>query len=124
MKASPRFSRLAVNLSPPPPYADEQEAPVVKELRLFAFEPVADELQRPSRNEKHKRVKPQTVKEDACDEQGERNQNCRYPESVAHPVYRVLMATGILRDPFFVSAPAQHGDFMIHGPKRKVAVPR
>jgi hypothetical protein len=34
---------------------------------------------------------------------------------MAHSVHRVLMAAGILRNPLFVSAAAQHGDLMIHG---------
>jgi hypothetical protein len=92
----------------------------VKELRLFALERVADELERPSHKEKHKRIKPQPANEDASEEQGERKENCRYPQSMAYPVYWVLVAASILRDPLFVSAAAKHGDLMIHGSNIKV----
>ena len=104
-----------MNLGPPPTHADKQETPVVKELRLFVFEGVADELQCPSRQEKDKSIKPQPVNENAEKEQAERNQNGRYPQGMAYPVHRMLMAAGILRNPLFVSAVAQHGDLMIHG---------
>src|ERR1700674_3825143 len=117
---SRRFSRLAVNLGPPPAHADKQETPVVKELRLFALERVAYELERPSHKEKQKRIKPQPANEDASEEQGERKENCRYPQGMAYAVYWVLMAAGILRDPLFVGAAAKHGDLMIHGSNRKV----
>ncbi len=91
----------------------------MKKLGLFVFERVTDELERPSRQEKHKRIKPQPVNENAEKEQAERNQNGRYPPGMAYPVHRVLMAAGILRNPLFVSAVAQHGDLMIHGSYRK-----
>jgi hypothetical protein len=91
----------------------------VKELGLFALERVAYELERPSHKEKQKRIKPQPANEDASEEQGERKENCRYPQGMAYAVYRVLMAAGILRDPLFVGAAAQHGDLMIHGSNRK-----
>jgi hypothetical protein len=105
---SPRFSSLAMNLGPPPAHADKQETPIVKELRLFALERVPDELERPSHKEKRKCIKPQPVNEDASAKHGERNENCRYPQSMACPVYWVLMAAGILRDPLFVSAAIKH----------------
>ena len=109
-----------MNLGPPPTHTDQQETPVVKELRLFVLEGVADELQCPSRQKKHKRINPQPVNENADKEHGERNQNRRYSQGMAYPVHRVLMAAGILRNPLFVSAAAQHGDLMIHGSNRKV----
>ena len=118
-----RFSGLALNLRPPPAHADKQETPVVKELRLFVFEGVADELQCPSRQKKDKRVKPQPVNENAEKEQAERNQNGRNPQGMANPVHRMLMAAGILRNPLFVSAAAKHGDLMIYGLNGKVTGP-
>jgi hypothetical protein len=109
------WSCLAMNLGPPPAHADKQETPVMKKLRLFALKGVADELERPSHKKKPERIKPQPVNEDACEEQGERNQNCRYPQRMAYAVYRMLMAAGILRDPLLISASAQHSGLMIHG---------
>src|SRR5580692_11033700 len=45
---------------------------------------------------------------------------------MAYPVYRMLMAARILRDPLFVrarfvSAASRHGDLMIHGSHTKMA---
>src|SRR6202023_3591651 len=102
-----------MNLGPPPAHADKQETPVVEKLRLFALERMADELERPSHYEQRKRINPQTANEDAPEQQGNRKQDCGNPKGVAEPVHRMLMATGILRDPLFVrarfvSASAQH----------------
>jgi hypothetical protein len=85
------------------------------------LEAVADELKCPSQKEQRKPINPQPVNKDACEEQGERNQNGRYPQGMAYPVDRVLMAAGISRDPLFVCTAAEHGDLMIHGSARKVA---
>ena len=109
-----------MNLGPPPAHAHEQETPVMKKLRLFALESVTDELQHPPHNEKHKRINPQPVNEDAPERQNKRNENCWNPQGMAQAVYRVLMAVSILCNPLlvrarFVSAAAQHGDLIIHG---------
>ena len=117
-----------MNLGPPPTHSDKQETPVVKELRLFPLERVPDELEHPSHKEKHKSIEPQPVNKDAREEQNKRNQNQRYPQRMAYPVYWMLMAAGILRDPLFVRArfvgtAAQHGDLMIHGWPRKLPDP-
>jgi len=111
----PCFSRLAMNLGPPPAQANKQETPVVKEFRLLVLKRVANELKRPSHKEKHKRIKPQPVNKDAREEQSDRSHNRRYPQRMAYPVHRVLMAARILRDPLFirarfVAAASKHGD--------------
>jgi hypothetical protein len=108
------ISGFAVNFGPPPADADKQETPVVKELRLFTLEGMADELEGPSHKEKRERVGLEAVNKDAGDEQNERKQDCRYPQGMADTVYRVLMAGGVLRNPLFVGAVAQHGESMIH----------
>ena len=118
-----KSSGLAVNLGPPPAHADKQEPPVVKELRLLVLECVTDELERPSHKKKRKRVNPQPVNENAYEEQAERNENRRYPQGMAYPVHRMLMAAGILRNPLFVGATAQHGGLMIHASSRRVVGP-
>ncbi len=86
----------------------------MKKFRLLVLECVADELEHPPQQEKHNRIKPQPMNEDTHEEEADRNQNRRNPKGVADPVYRVLMAARILRDPLFVSAAAQHGDSIIH----------
>jgi hypothetical protein len=44
-------SGFALDLGPPPAEADEEESPVAEELRGLAFEGVADELEKPSKDE-------------------------------------------------------------------------
>ena len=55
------------------------------------------------------------MNEHARDEQGYRNDDRWYPQRMAYPIYRVLMAARILRDPLFirarlVAATAHHSD--------------
>ncbi len=57
-------SGLAVDLGPPPPNSNEQESPVLKKLRRFAFEGVADELEDPAHDEQSKGIHPQVVNKD------------------------------------------------------------
>jgi hypothetical protein len=57
----------AANFCPPPAHSDEQKTPVMKELRGFAFEGMADELERPSGQKQSERIRPQTVNESASD---------------------------------------------------------
>src|SRR5271155_3599653 len=70
-----RFSGLAMNFGPPPTHADEQETPVVKELRLFALEGMADELEGPSGEKERKCVAPQPMNKDAGEQQSQRKEN-------------------------------------------------
>jgi hypothetical protein len=58
-------SGFALDLGPPPTDAHEQETPVAKEFRGFAFEGVADELEKPSEEEKTESVGPEAMDEDA-----------------------------------------------------------
>jgi hypothetical protein len=56
---------FALDLGPPPANADEQETPVAEEFRGLAFEGVADELEKPSEEEKTESIRPQAMDEDA-----------------------------------------------------------
>ncbi len=78
----------------------------MEELRSLTLEGVSDELQRPSEEEEGKSVDPQPVDKDGGQEEHERDDNCRNAESMAGPVYRMLMAARVLRDPLFVRASA------------------
>ena len=49
------------------------------------------------------------MEEDADQKQRQRQNNDGNAKGVAEPVYRVLMAGGILRDPLFICASAKHG---------------
>ena len=44
-------SSFAEYFGPPPAHAYKEKAPVVKELRLFSFEGMTDELENPSEDE-------------------------------------------------------------------------
>jgi hypothetical protein len=101
-------SGFAVDLCPPPAHADEQETPVVKELRRLSFEGVSDELKNPSDEEQAERIRPKTVEEETGDKKRRREQDGRDAQSVTHPVHRMLMTGRILRDPLLVGASAQH----------------
>lgn len=93
-----------MNLGPPPAHADEQEAPIVEELRRLAFEGMADELENPSDEEQSHRVQPQAVKKDAGYEKREREQNGWNAQGVTHAVYPVPMTRTVLRDPLLTAA--------------------
>lgn len=80
----------------------------MEEFRGFAFECVADELERPSDQEQSKCVDPQPMEEDAGHKNRQRKQNGRYAQRVAQPVHRMPMAGAILRDPLLVGASARH----------------
>jgi hypothetical protein len=86
----------------------------VKELRLFSFEGVADELENPSEYEQAGGVGPQSVKENADHKDWERKKNSGNAQRVADTVDRVLMAGRILRDPLLAGAVTQHLPGMIH----------
>ena len=101
---------LAVDLGPPPADAHEQKAPVLKELGRLALEGVADKLKNPADYKYSEGVGPQAMKEDAGQKKWDGEQNRRNAERVAGPVYGMLMASGVLRDPLLVGAVAQHAE--------------
>src|SRR5581483_8046683 len=70
---------------------------------------MADELERPSREEDGQCIHPKSMRGNAGEEQHDRYGNQRYPERVTCAVDGMLMAAGVLRDPLLVSASAQHG---------------
>ena len=78
----------------------------MEEFRRLAFEGVADELEHPSGDEETERIRPKAMEEDAAEKQWEREQDSRYSQSMADPVYGMLMAGSILRDPLLASAVA------------------
>jgi hypothetical protein len=96
--------RAAANLGPPPTDADEQESPVVEELRRLAFKGVADELEDPPDHEKQQGVEPEAVEEEACDEHRDGYDNCRNTERVARAVHGMLVAARVSRDPLLAGA--------------------
>src|ERR1700678_834618 len=90
-------SGLAVNLGPPPAYADKQESPVAKKLGRLALEGVTDELEDPSQDKQSGRIGPQAMQKNAADKNRQREQNGRYPQSMADPIYGMLVTRSVLR---------------------------
>ena len=76
----------------------------MEELRFFAFEGMADKLQHPSSQEYSGGIEPKPVQEDAGAKQSQGNHDERNTQRMAEPIYRMLMAAGILRDPLTIRA--------------------
>ena len=91
---------------PPPAQAYEEKTPVVKELRLFAFEGMPDKLENPAEDEQAGGIRPKSVKENAGKRDRERKKNSGDAQCVADAVDWVLMAGGILGDPLLVGTVA------------------
>jgi hypothetical protein len=106
---------FAVDLSPPPTNADEQKSPVLKKLRRLSFEGMADELENPSQDKQSEPVRPQTVDEDAGQQERQRKHNGRNAQGVASPIYGMLVAGGVLCDPLIAGSGsmAWHSEEMI-----------
>src|SRR5579872_2419637 len=97
-------SRFALDLCPPPADADEQETPVAEEYRRLSLKGVADELKNPPDDKKQKCVEPQPMEEDAEREPSNRKQDDGDAQGVASPIYGMLMAGGVVRDPLLAGA--------------------
>ena len=80
----------------------------MEEFGRLAFEGVADELENPSEEEQEGGINPETMKEDARDEEGYRNQDGGDAQRVAGAVDGVLMAARVLGDPLLIGAVAEH----------------
>jgi hypothetical protein len=80
----------------------------VKKLRRLSLERVPDELQGPSRQEQGQRDPPQSRHEEPAHKDDEGNQNGGNAEGMAEAVDRMLVAGGVLRDPFPAGAIPEH----------------
>ena len=76
----------------------------MKKFRFLALEGVSDELQRPSEEEEGQSVDPQPMDKDGGQEKRKRDDNGGNAEGVTGPVYGMLMAACVLRDPLFAGA--------------------
>src|SRR4029079_4412957 len=92
----------------PPAQADEEEAPVVEELRRLALEGMADELEDPAYQKQREGEGPDPADEQRDHRQRQRQHDQRNAERVAEPVDRVLMALRVLRDPLVPRASTEH----------------
>jgi len=93
-----------VNLGPPPAHADKEESPVAKKLGRLALEGMADELEDPSQDKQPGRIRPQAMQKNAANKNRKREQNGRNAQSVTGPIYGMLMARSVLRDPLLAGA--------------------
>jgi len=114
---SRRRSGAAVNLGPPPSHADEQESPVLEELRRLPLKGMTDELKDPSGDEQNQRVPPQPVAQKSGGEEREREKNEWDTVGMAKPVDGMLVASGIFRDPLLAANSTKHsaGDHTTSG---------
>ena len=98
----------AAHLGPPPAHAHQQKAPVLEELRWFVLKGVADELQKPAKDEESGGKHPERMIKNCRDAKCQRNHDQGYANAMAEPVDRMSMAAGILRNPLFAAASTKH----------------
>lgn len=80
----------------------------MEELGLLALERVTDELEDPAHHEHRRRHRPKFMPKERDDEHRQRRRDQRDPYGMAEAVDRVLVGTGVLRDPLFVRLVAEH----------------
>lgn len=80
----------------------------MKKFRRLSFKGVPNELKDPAQQEQGSRHNPEEVIKKSGDSHCERDKDRRNAVSVAKAVHRMLMATGVLRDPLFAAASAYH----------------
>jgi hypothetical protein len=101
-----RFLGSAAHLGPPPAHADEKKAPVLEELRLFVFKGVADELQKPAKDEESGGKHPERTEENGGHGERQGQDDERNAKAMAEPVDRMGMAACVLCDPLFAGTSA------------------
>src|SRR5690242_1610261 len=69
---------------------------------------MADKLENPSDDEETESIEPESMKKESSDSQRNRDENRGNSERVAGAISRMLMAAGVLGDPLFGSAVAEH----------------
>ena len=99
----------SAHLGRPPADTDDQKTPVLEEFRWLVLKGVADELQKPSKNEESGGKHPKPMIEDGAHGKRQREHNQRNAKAMAETVDRMGMAACVLRDPLFARASAQHG---------------
>ena len=104
MTVSGRLLRSATHLGPPPTHADQKEAPVLEEFGLFVFKGVADELQKPAKDEEAGGKHPEWMKENGGHGERQGHDDQRNTKAMAKPIDRMRMAACVLRDPLFAGA--------------------
>src|SRR5205814_1813685 len=92
-------SRSAADLGKPPSQADEEEAPVVEELRRLAFEGVTDELENPAGYKHQRRDHSENRKQQANHKQHNGGRNQRNTDRMADTIHAMLVAPAVLADP-------------------------
>ena len=80
----------------------------MKELRWFVLKGVADELQKPAKNEKSRGKHPERMIENGRDAKRKRHHNQWYAKAMAKPVDRMSMTACVLGNPLFATASTKH----------------
>jgi hypothetical protein len=101
-------SSASPHLRHPPTHANKKKTPVVEELGRFALHCMASELEGPPPDEQSESNPPQPIDPEREQEQGKGKNDERDAERVADPVYRILVAAAVLRDPFVPASSAEH----------------
>jgi hypothetical protein len=81
----------------------------MEKLRCLVFKSMAHELEGPSQKKKSESNQPETMEENAGEEDNDGEQYKRYAQRMAGAVDGILMAGRILRNPLLAAASAQHG---------------
>ena len=96
----------AAHLGPPPAHTDQQKAPILKKLRWLVFKGVADELQKPAKDEESGGKHPERMIENGGHAQCQGDYDQRNAKAMAEPVDRMSMAACVLCDPLFAGVSA------------------
>ncbi len=104
MTVSGRLLCSAAHFGPPPAHTDQKKTPVLEELRLFVLKGVADELQKPAKDEESGGEHPEWMIKNGGYGQRQGHNDQRNAKAMAKPVDRMGMAAGVLCDPLFAGA--------------------
>ena len=87
----------------------------MEKLRFFMFKGVANELQKPAKNEEPGGKHPEWTIENGRHAKRQRHHNQRYAQAMAEPVDWMSMAACVLGDPLFAAASTKHGRIINDG---------
>jgi len=80
----------------------------MKKFRRLSFERMSHKLKDPPQNKQDSRNHPKAVVEESREGDRYGNKNRGYAVGMAKAVHRMLVTSGILRDPLFAGASAKH----------------
>jgi hypothetical protein len=104
MTVSGRLLRSSAHFGPPPTHAHQQKTPVLEELRWFVLKGVANELQKPAKDEESGGKHPEPMIENGGHSKRQGRHDQWNAKAMAEPVDWMRMAARILRNPLFAGA--------------------